>query len=147
MDAATILERVATGPWSQTTLEAQGGAIVLGVETIEHSTLVGDVMLAWTSERHRAGEIGYVFDPAHSGRGYATEAADELLRLAFADIGLHRVVARVDADNAASLALAERLGMRREAHLVQSWWREEAWHDEVHLAILRDEWDARHRAR
>jgi RimJ/RimL family protein N-acetyltransferase len=36
--------------------------------------------------------------------------------------------------------LAERLGMRREAHLRQSLWFKGRWADEFYYAILRDEW-------
>ena len=143
MDATIVLERLTTGPWSWTTLEDQGDAIVLGVETIDTGELVGDVMLAWTSATQQCGEIGYVFNPRHEGRGFATEATNELLRLGFHELGLHRVIARVVAGNTPSLALAARLGMRREAHLVQSWGHDGGWVDEIHLAILSSEWEAR----
>jgi aminoglycoside 6'-N-acetyltransferase len=64
----------------------------------------------------------------------------EILRMAFDDFGLHRVIARIDAQNAPSLALAERVGMRREAHFIESWWHNEEWADEIDLAILTSEW-------
>jgi RimJ/RimL family protein N-acetyltransferase len=69
-----------------------------------------------------------------------TEAAHAVLHLAFDQLGLHRVIARVDARNDASLRLADRLGMRREAHLVSNEWFKGAWSDEVDLALLEDEW-------
>lgn len=140
MDADTVRSRIASGPWSWTTLEEEGDAINLGVERSETGVLIGDVMLAWASRRNESAEIGYVLNPRHTGHGFATEAARALLRLAFDELGLHRVTARVVADNAPSLALAERLGMRQEAHFVQSWRHGDAWFDEVHLAILRSEW-------
>jgi RimJ/RimL family protein N-acetyltransferase len=74
-------------------------------------------MLAWHSRQHAAGEIGYVLHPDHGGQGLASEAVRALLEIAFVTIGLHRVSARIDARNLRSLRLAERLGMRREAHL------------------------------
>lgn len=142
MDAETVLGRIESGPWSWTTLEDEGDAIDLGVEVSETGALIGDVMLAWVSRRNESGEIGYVFNPTHRGQGFATEAARAMLRLAFDELGLHRVIARVVADNGPSIALAERLGMRREAHCIESWRRDDRWTDEVHLAILRSEWDA-----
>jgi RimJ/RimL family protein N-acetyltransferase len=142
MGEAVIAERIATGPWSRTTLEEEGDSMVLGVELAESGTIVGDVMLAWISSRNRLGEIGYVLNPNYAGRGLATEAMRQVMRLAFNDMGLHRVIARVDSENGPSLALAARLGMRREAHLVKSWWRDDEWVDEIHLAILRSEWNA-----
>jgi RimJ/RimL family protein N-acetyltransferase len=145
MDANVVESRISSGPWSWTTIEDERDAIMLGVELIETGALIGDVMLAWVSRTHGCGEIGYVLNPRHAGHGYAAEASNELLRVGFEDLGLHRVIARVVDGNEASLALAERLGMRREAHLVKSWhpWWEGGWMDEIHLAILRSEWESR----
>ena len=67
-----------------------------------------------------------------------------MLHLAFDQLGLHRVVARVDARNDASQRLAARLGMRREAHLVANEWFKGEWSDEVDFALLEDEWEAQH---
>jgi RimJ/RimL family protein N-acetyltransferase len=142
MDADAVLSRLESGPWSWTSLEDEGDAMDIGVEISETGELIGDVMLAWVSRRNASGEIGYVFNPRHCGNGFATEASRALLHLAFDEMGLHRVIARVVAGNAPSLALAERLGMRPEAHCTESWRRDDAWVDEVHLAILRSEWDA-----
>ena len=141
MDANTVRERL-RGSWARRVLEAEGQALLLGVEIVATGELVGDVMLAWSSAEHRGGEIGYVLHPAHSGQGYATEAAHRLLHLAFDELGLHRVVARIDADNPSSARLATRLGMRQEAHLVQNEWFKGRWSDELDFAILEDEWRA-----
>jgi RimJ/RimL family protein N-acetyltransferase len=102
--------------------------------------VIGDVVLMWHSREHSTGEIGYVFHPDHSGQGFATEAVQALLDIAFETCGLHRVIARIDARNLASLRLAERVGMRQEAHLVENEWFKGAWGDEIDYAILRREW-------
>jgi RimJ/RimL family protein N-acetyltransferase len=78
------------------------------------------------------------------GQGFATEAAHALLHLAFDHLGLHRVVARIIASNVASVRVAGRLGMRREAHFLSNQWFKGAWVDEVHYALLADEWIAMH---
>lgn len=86
-------------------------------------------------------EIGWVLDPAFHGHGYATEAVGELLRVAFEDLGVRRVVALCFADNDASWRLMERLGMRREAHGVEdSLHRSGAWLDGFTYALLASEW-------
>ena len=94
----------------------------------------------WHSREHRGGEIGYVLNPEFSGHGYATEAVRRLLGLAFDDLGLHRVIARVDARNDASARLARRLGMRQEAYLVRNEWFKDEWTDELDFALLEEEW-------
>ena len=63
-----------------------------------------------------------------------------MLRLAFAELGLHRVVGRLDARNTASAAVLERLGMRREAHLVDNEWVKGEWCSELDYAVLAQEW-------
>ena len=141
MDAATVRERL-RGPWARRALEAEGEALFLAVELTATRELIGDVLLMWRSAEDRGGEIGYVLNPAYSGHGYATEAAHRLLHLGFDDLGLHRVTARVDADNQSSARLAARLGMRQEAHLVENEWFKGHWSDELDFAILEGEWRA-----
>jgi RimJ/RimL family protein N-acetyltransferase len=89
-------------------------------------------------------EIGWAIDPAYAGRGLATEAAAELLRICFEDLGLRRVKALCFADNEPSWRLMERLGMRREEYAVQdSLHRTKGWLDGMTYAVLADEWRAR----
>ena len=86
-------------------------------------------------------EVGWAFDPRHQGQGYATEAVRELLRLCFEELGVRRVVALAFADNAPSLRVMEKVGMRREALLVkESLHRELGWLDGVSYALLAEEW-------
>ena len=62
-------------------------------------------------------DIGYAFLPQYWGQGYAFEAASGVLAHAKNDIGLRRIVATVRPDNAASIALLEKLGLRFERAL------------------------------
>jgi RimJ/RimL family protein N-acetyltransferase len=105
--------------------------------------VVGDVALWLVSETHRTGEVGFVLKPGFTGHGYATEMTAEMLRVAFAELGLHRVVGRLDARNAGSAAVLDRLGMRREAHLVDNEWVKGEWTSELDYALLADEWASR----
>jgi len=139
MDTAIIAERLGT-VWARTSLNDEGQNLTLGVEVTDSGELVGDVVLMWHSREHRGGEIGYVLNPEFSGHGYATEAVRRLLGLAFDDLGLHRIIARVDARNDASARLARRLGMRQEAYLVRNEWFKGEWTDEVDFALLEEEW-------
>jgi len=120
-------------------------AVLLGDELIGHLYL--HVEDAWSQVEVRdqaAGaqaELGWAFDPAHQGRGYATEAVHEALRLCFEDLGVRRVVALAFADNAPSLRVMEKAGMRREALLrKESLHRELGWLDGVSYALLAEEW-------
>ena len=76
----------------------------------------------------------------HQGNGYATEAARPLLDWAFGDLALHRVIGRTEARNTGSARVLEKLGMRREAHLVENEWVKGEWQSELVYAILDREW-------
>lgn len=131
----------------RTRIRKESDVLGLAVTVAATGQLIGDVMLHLVSETHAQGEIGYIMHPGHGGRGYATEAAAELVRLGFArdgGLGLHRVFGRLDARNTASARVLERLGMRREAHLVQNEFVKGEWCDEAIYALLSDEW--RHRS-
>jgi RimJ/RimL family protein N-acetyltransferase len=140
MDGDAVLARLGDGRWSKSTLEEEGDVLVLGADLVSTGELIGDVMLRWLSAKDRCGELGWVFHPEHRGRGYATEAADAVLRLAFDDLDLHRMIARIDPRNTASIQVAERLGMRKEAHLIENNWQRGEWTDEADYAILKKEW-------
>ena len=123
---------------------ADGDRLELAV-TLPDGTFLGDVMLGLRSAEHQTVEVGYIFGPAHGGRGYATEAVRALLDLAFGPLGARRVVARVDDRNTTSRALLERLGMRQEAHLVENEWFKGELSSEVDYAVLAREWPSRGR--
>jgi RimJ/RimL family protein N-acetyltransferase len=113
--------------------------------------VIGDLMLApenaWSqtevAERAQGvqAEIGWCLDPAMEGQGYATEAVRELVRVAFEELGLRRLVANAFAANEPSWRLMERLGMRREVYAVrESLHRNGEWMDGIGYALLADEW-------
>ena len=116
---------------SMSLLEKEGDVLVLAVLLRETGELVGDVNLCWLSEANKQGEFGFVFNPAYHGRGYAREAATEMLRLGFERLGLHRIIGRFDGRNEASARLMAKLGMRREAHFVENEIVKGEWTDEV----------------
>lgn len=119
---------------SRNDLEGGNGALSLVIE-FDDAT-IGDVQLWFTDRERRVAEIGWVLDPQHGGRGLAAEAVSEVLRFAFESARLHRVTAQMDARNTASAKLAERVRMRREAHLRQDWWSKGEWTDTVIFGML-----------
>jgi ribosomal-protein-alanine N-acetyltransferase len=90
-------------------------------------------------------ELCYIINPAFHHKGYATESASALLRYAFDQFGIHRVVASCNPKNVASWKVLERIGMRREGKLRKSIFirRDEngnpLWTDSLVYGILREE--------
>jgi RimJ/RimL family protein N-acetyltransferase len=126
---------------------APGEWLQIAIERKDNGRMIGDCALHVMEDDARQAEIGYTLAREAQGQGFATEAVATLLTWMFPTLDLHRVVAIVDTRNAASVALLERLGMRREAHYHQNVWFKGAWGDEYLYAILRDEWPAAHDAR
>jgi RimJ/RimL family protein N-acetyltransferase len=127
----------------QTQIEREGEGLHLAADLRASGTLAGHFNLVLSSQEHRQGEIGFVMHPDHHGQGYASEGARLMLRLGFEELGLHRIVGRCDARNVASARLMERLGMRREAHLIENEFVKGEWADELIFAMLDREWQAR----
>jgi RimJ/RimL family protein N-acetyltransferase len=86
-------------------------------------------------------DLGYIFDPAYGGHGYATEAVSAMVAYAFDRLGVRRITAGCFADNLASVRILEKVGMRREQHGVgDSWHAELGWVDGYTYAVLAEEW-------
>ena len=64
---------------------------------------------------NNSAEIGYVLHPAFWGKGIAGEAIHRVMAFGFAELRLHRITAKIMAGNSASIRVAEKCGMRREA--------------------------------
>jgi len=126
-----------------TAIVAEGDNLSLAAVLRESGELIGDCSLRWVSAEHRQAEIGFIFHPDHHGWGYATEAAAALLALAFDGLRVHRVIGRLEARNTASARVLERLGMRKEAHLVENEHVKGEWQSEIVYAQLEREWASR----
>ncbi len=125
---------------AQTAIRVEGDQLSLAVERRDTGEVIGDVILRWLSREHGTGEIGYVVAPAHAGNGFATEATRPMLAIAFEHLDLHRVIGRLEARNTASARVLEKLGFRREAHLVENEWVKGEWQSELVYAMLDYEW-------
>jgi RimJ/RimL family protein N-acetyltransferase len=120
----------------------EGDVLALAITRMDTGAVVGDVILAYVSAEHRTGEIGYIMHPDHQGLGFTTEACRVMLRIAFEDLGLHRVFGRIEPRNVASARVLEKLGMRREALFVENELIKGEWENEAVYAILDREWRA-----
>jgi ribosomal-protein-alanine N-acetyltransferase len=91
------------------------------------------------NEPHRWAEIGYDLLPHHWGRGIMTEAVRAILRFGFTSMGLHRVEANAEPDNAASVRVLEKVGFVREGLLRENWFHEGRYtHSAIYGILARD---------
>jgi len=120
----------------------EGDVLALAMIRKDTGALIGDVILYLLSAEHRTAEIGYIVHPDHGGLGFTAEACREMLRIAFEELGLHRVIGRLEPRNRASARVLEKLGMRREALFVENELIKGEWQSEAVYAILDREWRA-----
>jgi ribosomal-protein-alanine N-acetyltransferase len=78
-------------------------------------------LLPWTIDGALEVELAYLIDPARWGEGFATEAARAIVRHAHETLGLGRLIGLIDPENAASVRVAEKVGMRFDRHHVDAY--------------------------
>ncbi|MFF0009784.1 GNAT family N-acetyltransferase [Streptomyces tibetensis] len=89
-------------------LRAEGKTILLAI-TVDGRAPLGEVMLRCAS---KGAEIGYVVGPAHRGQGLAVRAVRVMAAYAFEELGVGQVILELEAENAASVAVATKAGFR-----------------------------------
>ena len=83
------------------------------VANLASDELVGDVAACVHADDLSRAELGFTLAPRHQGKGYAAEAVRAVIAYAFERLGVETVFGIADARNDASVALLERVGMRR----------------------------------
>jgi [ribosomal protein S5]-alanine N-acetyltransferase len=90
----------------------------------------------------QSGYLGYAGFASHAGQGLMTAGLRAVVSTAFADLGLHRLEANIQPDNARSLGLVRRLGFRREGVSPRYLMVDGQWCDHERWAVLADDWRA-----
>jgi ribosomal-protein-alanine N-acetyltransferase len=80
--------------------------------------------------------LGYRLDRDNINQGYTTEALGELIRIAFEDMGLHRLEANIMPRNQRSLRVVEKLGFVDEGLSRDYLKINEKWEDHIHMVLL-----------
>jgi RimJ/RimL family protein N-acetyltransferase len=111
-------------------------AIALG----DSNQLIGDCAIHTLGAESRIVEIGFTLAPEHQGKGYIHDALHALFDYIFNTLNKHKVIAFTDVRNEKSISVLERLGMRREGHLLQNYMSKGNWVDEFQYAMLQSEW-------
>lgn len=115
----------------------------LGIIIKETDEFIGDIGVHFIGPENQQVEIGFTVSPENQGRGYGTEAVFDVIGHLFCSLKKHRITASADPRNTKSIALLERIGMRKEAHFKKSYWFDNEWVDDIVYAILNEEWTNR----
>ena len=120
--------------------DTPGTWLQLAIVCRDENAVIGDCGIRFPDGDSHQAELGISLKPSHQGRGFATEALSAVLTYVFESLHKHRVFASVDPRNLASLALLDRIGMRREAHFRESILLDGEWVDDLVFAMLESEW-------
>jgi len=105
-EAHRILSRLDARGWGHWAIEVVGGAPFIGFAGLAEKTFAAPFTPCV--------EVGWRLARDAWGHGYATEAARAALAFGFRELGLAEIVSYTTLRNARSIAVMERLGMRRD---------------------------------
>ncbi len=125
------------------TIGIPGTWFQMGICLCGSETLIGDCGIHFPELEPQQVEIGISLAPDHQGNGYASKSLHLLFDYLFENLEKHRIYASVDPANTASIRLLEHMGMRREAHFVESVNFKGHWADDIIYSLLEREWKAR----
>jgi len=113
----------------------------------DHGAVIGDVSHFGERSYSDSREIGwFVYDAANRGKGYATEAADLLVRYLFESRPVQRIACTVAPENVASRRVAEKCGFSLEGRNRSLLYVRGKYMDADQFSIVRPEWEERRRA-
>lgn len=121
-------------------MEQTGTGARLAVDRLSDGTFIGWCALNSWNPEYASTSLGYCFDDAAWGHGYATEAAGALLTWAFDTLELNRVQAETDTRNLASARVLEKLGFSREGTLRENCVVEGEVSDSWVYGLIKKEW-------
>jgi len=112
------------------------------VELLEDDSLMGGCRMHVEDASNKMVSIGMALIPAYWSQGFGTEIGGLLFRLAFEQLGMHRIEALIEPSNERSLGLVKKAGFTREGMLRERI-LDETWIDTEVWSLLEDEWRAR----
>ncbi|RFB13565.1 N-acetyltransferase [Bacillus sp. HNG] len=108
-----------------------------GIELKEREGLIGTIGFNAWSPKHKRAEIGYELHPQYWRKGYISEAASEVIRYGFNELGLTRIGAVVFLENEASNDLLKKLGFEKEGVLRNYMYQNGVPHDTNVYSLLK----------
>lgn len=120
-----------TGQWTQ-----------IGISKIADDRLIGDCALLFKTDEPRIAEIGISISSSNQGKGFATEVVKLLIEMVFTQKDTHKITAKVDERNLASIRLLQKLGFRCEAKFIENYFDQidRKWYSEFQFYILNSEY-------
>ncbi|MBX7222877.1 MAG: GNAT family N-acetyltransferase [Blastocatellia bacterium] len=111
-DSMTLQEaRYFIGDQALAVLGIPGQWLQIAIADLVTDELMGDLALCVKKSFPPFVELGYTLAPAFHGQGYATEAAQAVIKVIFERTSVEKIRAITDVRNEASIGVLKRLGM------------------------------------
>jgi len=120
----------------------KGELFNFAIELQSSAELIGAIGLV-ANEQHVRAELGYWIGEPYWNQGFCTEAAQEIVRYGFEEIGLHRIHAMHLRGNLASGRVMKNIGMRHEGRHREHVKKWDKFEDLELYGILKTELNAR----
>lgn len=114
----------------------------VAIDRIAHRSFIGWITFSRWNPDFRGASLGYCLTESAWGNGYATEAAQAMLRWSFDTLDLNRVQAEADTRNAPSARVLEKLGFVLKGTLREDCIVGGEVSDSWVYGLLRRDWDA-----
>lgn len=98
--------------------------------------IIGTVCLYHVSNTYSHAELGYKFSTEFHHKGYASEAVEKLIDIAFMELNLHRITAHVQEENLPSIRLLKGMGFEVEGVCRDYLYLHGAWRDHIQYSLL-----------
>jgi [ribosomal protein S5]-alanine N-acetyltransferase len=105
---------------------------------------LGTIGLKIVDHQRRVAEIGFMLLPQAQGRGFAAEAAEQLVSYAFLQLQLKKLIAICAAANTGSVKLLQKLGFTLEQQLANNSQINGVPVDDVQYALAKVKWQSMH---
>ena len=114
----------------------------------EDDTVMGEINLSQIVRGlFLSAYLDYQVGAPFARQGYMTEGLHLALRHAFTTLGLHRLEANIQPENAPSIALVRKVGFAREGYSRRYLKIGGRWRDHERWAILREDWEGMRKPR
>lgn len=125
--------------WIRTMIDT-GQAVQFILCVGEEEKPVGSVYLRDIDRTHSRAEYGiFIGERKAWGQGCGTWAARQMIRYAFEEEGLHKLMLRVLAENEGAIRSYEKAGFVREAYLRDEVFLEGRYRDVIYMAVIKED--------
>ena len=145
LEARYPASREAERAWLEGQTKVSYPDVTLAIETLAEGRHIGNLGLTNTRPEDRKAALGIMIgDKDFWSRGYGTDAVVTLLRFAFDEMNLRRVMLHTDERNARAIACYRKCGFVEEGRLRQDRYAHGRYWDTIVMAVLADEFRALH---